>query len=343
MSGECLIMDNKIHIDVYCNKNNIILKLLKAISGDLAAYVFSYYDINEPPPPVKEIGSIVIFEETSIDDPFGKFSRIFKSYINTPFVIITSEKPHYTNAVKWMKNFAVDYIDAISDYSPEEFNKILSDAIIMDPMSLNDNDFAESDSFGFQPVSMDANVIWNELEDDTNYQMSILMASIIIKDDYLSKYSKEQIDDITDKMEYYISKRATNMGGYKLFWNNNSGAYLYYFGDRINLAALACISILNKIKIYCIERLGLEDNFDIKLALHDGNIIFSKKETRFISSDAINTVAHLKNLNIKNNTLDITENVYNYLNPRLKHLFYKDRTFEGRQIYTYYLDFYNIK
>jgi len=336
-------MDNKIHIDVYCNCNNKILKVIRKISRDLNAYVFSYYDIDESPPPVKEIGSIVIFEESSVDEPFIKFSRIYKSYISSPFVIITSEKPYYTNAVKWMKNYAVDYLDANLDYSPEEFNKILSEAIILDPMSFDESDFAETDAFSFQPVSMEADVVWNELEDDTDYQMSILMASIIIKDDFLSKYSKEQIDDIADKMEYYMTKRATNMGGYKLFWNNNNGAYLFYFGDRINLSALACISILNKIKIYCIERLGIEDSFDIKLTLHDGNIIFSKKETKFISSDAINTVAHLKNLNINNNTLDITENIYNYLNPRLKHLFNKDKTFEGRQIYTYYLDFYNIK
>lgn len=330
---------NKIQIDVYSNKNSNILKIINEIKNKLEKYSFSFYETDDPPPPIKEIGKIIIFEETSTDNPFEKLAKIYNSYKNAPLVIVTSEKPDYKNAVKWMKKFAIDYISSEKEYTPDEFENIINDTLII-KFNADEKEKDEPNPFSSDPVSLEVTIDWDSLKEDQSYQMSILMASVRIRDDQLCKYSKEQIDDISLKIEKYITKRAMNMGGYKLFCHHNDGLFLFHFGDRVNLATLSAISILNKINIYCIERLFLNENFDIKLTLHDGDIIFSKKEAKFISSDAINAVFHLKNIDDSFNTLYVTENIYTKLNPRLKTLFYPYITFEGREIFSYYLKFY---
>ena len=73
--------------------------------------------------------------------------------------------------------------------------------------------------------------------------------------------------------------------------------------------------------------------------MHDGKIQYTKNETEFITSDTINSVVHLQKVNNYTNTIDITENVYKFLNPRIKRFFYKDILFEGRSIYTYYYSY----
>lgn len=330
-------MSKKTFVDVYCIKTCVFCKTLKKMESQLKNYVFSYYDINDPPPPEKVIGSIIIIEETSDEEVFLKFSRIYNSYKIEPFVLITSEAPDFKNAVKWMKSYATDYIDANEKRTAKEIDKIFKELILIEQIDTVDDE--EEAVFHHPPVNLTVDGVFNELTDETNYQMSVLMATVNVNDEYLNIYTKEQIDSIVLKHENYITKRISNMGGYKLFWNYNSGAFLFYFGDRINLAVLAAISIINKINIYFIENYNMEKGFDIKLTLHDGEILFSRNETKFISSDAINTVAHMRNLHDYYNTLDITENIYQYLNPRLQYLFHKAQPFEGRQIYSYYLNF----
>lgn len=325
----------KIQIDVYTNKNNKILSTLKKIKNELKIFNFSFYDIKEPPPPIKELGDILIFEETSCENPFVTLEKIYESYVDPPLVIITSENPHYKNATTWMKKIAVDYINANENYTAEDIEKIVTEI-----WTIKDEKEETENPFNSKPISLDVEIDWNSLEEEMLYQMTIFLTSIIIKEKELNKFSKEQLEDIISKISLYITKRALNMGGYKLLSTYNENVFVFYFGDRINLATLSAMSILNKLKLYCIEKLGLEDPPDIKLLLHDGSLIFSKKETNFISSDALNTVFHLKNFNSSPNTLFITENIYVNLNPRIKTLFYSAGNFEGREIFSYYLKFY---
>jgi hypothetical protein len=333
--------DKEICVNVYAKNDSKIIKTIKSIEKDLKDYTFSFFNIEDPPPPQKVIGALIIIEEHGINEIFSKYKEIINSYKYEPFYIISSEKPDYRNAVKWMKNDARDYIDSNQKYTVNEFKKILDEAFSI----LNIEYFeekADDDPFSYPPVKIISNCKWDTVEGNMQYDMTVLMLSIILKEEN-NIYAKEDLERILKKIEDYASSIVTSFGGKKLFWNYDNGMFIFYFGDRVNSATLASILILNKLKIFIFETLSLYELFDIKIALHDGKINYYRKNAKFITSDTINSVVHLHN-NIKYlNSIDITENVYENLNPRVKMHFFEDSVFEGRSIYTYYYNYFSKK
>lgn len=331
--------NKRININVYSKPENKIIKNLFEIEPKLKDYNFSYFDISDPPPPQKVIGSLIIVEETSIHDIYTAFKRIQDSYQFEPLFIITSESPNFQNAVRWMKTGASNYIDANKKYNHEEIDKILNEALYYYGQDFFDEE-EDLEPFSHPSIEVANNCNWDILENNKYYQITVLMVSIEKLD--INKYSQETIDDILKKMEDLITNIIQNFNGKKLFWNYNNGMFIFHFGDKANCAVLASIYMLNKIKLYCLENLELQDILNLKITMHDGKILYSKNETEFITSDTINSAVHLQKINDFSNTIDITENVYKFLNPRVKRFFYKDILFEGRNIYTYYYAFYKV-
>jgi|GEM_PF-5252350 len=334
-------MDNEVFINVYTTPGSLIEQKIKAIESQLKNYNFSFFNISEPPPPQKVIGSLIIIDESAIPNIQNIFKNIIDSYKYEPSFIVTSEKPNYKNAVRWMKNDAKDYIDATKDYTKEEMEKILQEALFYFFDYSDYDEEVNKNPFSIPPVKISNYSNWDKLLNDQYYDMAVIMISIILKNSIFVNYSKEKLIIILKKIEDYISNLAKSMGGKKLFWNYNNGIFIFYFGDRINSAVLSAIHILNKIKIFCIESLNLQKTVDMKITIHDGKILYSSKETKFITSDAINSVVHLQNNHKDVDSIDITENIYKYLNPRVRRFYYEDAIFEGRRIYTYYLNYFN--
>ncbi len=330
-----------ISINVYSKPDSSIIKIIKHIKNELSDYSFSFFNIDDPLPPQKVTGALIIIEETSARDIFNRYRDIMESYKYAPFYIVSSEKPDYKKAVKWMKNDARDYIDSSHKYTPQEFSEILNDAFAV----INRNNMEEridDESFDFLPVKISSKYDWDKLENNRQYDMTVLMITIILKED-VSVYTKEDLDNVLKKIEDYTSVIISNLGGKKLFWNYYNGMFVFYFGDRINSAVLSAILILNKLKLFIFEALSLYEMFDIKITIHDGGIQYFKKNTKFITSDTINSAVHLQNHIDFLNSLDITENVYESLNSRIRKYFYEDILFEGRKTYTYYYNYFNKK
>jgi hypothetical protein len=174
---------------------------------------------------------------------------------------------------------------------------------------------------------------WNKLNNNENYDLSIVMTEIIIGSN--KRYSKSTIDKIYNMFKIEVNKISNIFGGKLWFWNNNFGVSVFHFGDMVSCSALAAISFYNNFFQMCIERIKLKEVLNFKIGINEGNGIFHSINTDQITSDVINRVTHLTKKYTKLNCLSITDNVYKKLNQRLKLTFHEAGKFQNKEVYQY--------
>jgi hypothetical protein len=335
------LRDKQVIVNVYTRQNSAIYTIFKEYESNLAGFEFSFFSLSDPPAPKKILGSMIIIDESSEKDSFKLSERILSSYVYKPSFVVTSEKPDVESAVRWMKHGAADYIDAKNQYTVGQIDKIMKDALLFDGLELFGEVSEDIDPFTHPPVHLHRQAGWRDLKNDVSYEMTTLMVSILVNKQQAGIYSKDQLVKILSGFEKRFETIVTNMGGARLFWNYDNGVFVFHFEDKINAAIVSAISILNRMKIMCLESMNLQEVFDVKCTLHDGAVLYNSVDTKFITSDTINSVVHLQRHTEHANSIDITENVYNFLNPRIKRHFYFDGSYEGRDVYTYYYDFFH--
>lgn len=330
---------NKHLISVYSKQDSKIKLFIKENVSYFKDFNFVFYDISKTLPPQKVIGSLIILEETSFEQIFLKFSEMLDSYKYKPFFVVCSEEPTIKSAVEWMKLGADNYIEVNEELTCDILVEVLNQSVYFEN-KISSKNISVRKPFDYPPISLNHKIDWVSLKEGKEYNMSLLSVSIFYKNKK-NKFLDEHLDNILMKINSSIEKTISVLGGRNLFWQLSTGIFLFHFDDRISCAVASAISVLNKILLYTIEHSAQlsGSGVGVKIVVHDGGIIYNLKDTRFITSDALNSVAHLQDSIDEINCIIITENVFEDLNPRLKRYFYRMNSYEGREIYNYYNKF----
>lgn len=279
---------------------------------------------------------IVFFEEESFITSLYFYKNIINSYVNKPISIIITNNTDVYNSVQWMREGASDYL----------IKNTLNTEILINSLR-GSIDYNKKSNIQFEdekitkknlknpPIIIPRSVNWKELVDNNNYNFAIVLFEINFNKESYIRYSKEFIENIYSVFINETNKTAQIFGGKLWYFSSNSGSLIFYFDDYINCAALTAINIYNNFFLICYESLKLTELLDLKIIVHSGDGVFNSKNTDQITSDLVNSASHLIRQFAKVNTLNITEDVYLNLNPRIIKNFNKINTFEKRNIYEY--------
>jgi hypothetical protein len=319
-------------IDIYYVKNSDFFSLInKFTKVDNEKYNFNLFDISQFDLDDLTSCDLMIFEEEkSYNKSIILFEKIFSKYENKPDYFIVSNNQDIPNVVKWMKNQAYDFLLA-QDLKKNNLIKTIDELLnckICEDKNITTKDYTDN------RVIVSKNYDWETLNENEYYDVSLIKINIIMSNDYLGRYSKTSYEKIYDAIRNEVALLAQKFGGKIWFWQNNSGIIIFQFGDYVNSSVLAGIYFTHYFFIMCFEKLKLDEILKFTVSIHKGNCIY-KKNTDQITSDLINSITHLDSMFTEEDTMAITEDVYQDISLRLlPHFKYIDN-FEGRKIYQY--------
>lgn len=279
---------------------------------------------------------IIFFEEESFITSLYFYNKIINCYNSKPITIIISNNTDVYNSVQWMRGGASDYLIK-NDLNVEILINSLRGSIDYNKKSnlQFEDDKITKKNLKNLPVIIPRSVNWKELVDNSNYNFAIVLFDINFNKESYTRYSKEFIDNIYSSFINEANKISSIFGGKLWYFGNNCGSLIFYFEDYINCAVLTSINIYNNFFLICHETLKLTELPDLKIIVHSGDGVFNSKNTDQITSDLVNSASHLIRQFAKVNTLNITEDVYSSLNPRIIKNFNRIDVYEKRNIYEY--------
>ena len=322
-------MSKPITVDFYYLEDSTLLEYFKSLGiNDIK---FNYIKQNDFDGKPKSGSNVIFFEEDSYVTSLELFQSILSAYKIKSAAIIFSSNKDIFNVIQWMRKGASDYL---------LINKLKKDIIensiksSLDYINYDKGAPKKSiDTSKFPLIKIPDQIDWHSLDDNSNYDLAIVMFEVIIKNQ--DRYSKSFIEGIYKEIKAETGRIASIYGGKLWFWSNNFGAAVFYFENYIDCSVLSAINFYNNFFLFCIEKLSLKEVLDFKIVINEGNCIFNNTNTDHITSDVINTLTHITKKFTKNNCLNITENVFKKLNPRLKTNFLVIEKFQKNKIYQY--------
>ncbi len=330
-------MNKVIELDVYHLKKSNIKTAIRKMFGTKNNIVVNFIDQSSFEATKNRRQEVILFEEDSFLNSIDQYEKIIKCYKKKPASIILSTNSDIYNVVRWMRKGASDYLLKESFNKTILVNSILSSVAFMNMGSTNTVNLKEKK---YEPLQIPKNVNWDKLSNNKNYDLALIMFELVISEKYKSRYTKSTIEMICNQIKKEVDNIVRFFGGKLWYWINNFGVFVFHFGNRVDCAALAAITVYNNFFKICIEKLKLKEVIDFKIGINSGYGIFHNSNTETITSDLINSLSHLTKKHTKIFCLNITDNAYKDLNARLKkHFRYTDK-FDGKKIYKYeYFDY----
>lgn len=280
---------------------------------------------------------VILFEEDSFLNSIDLYEKIIKCYKKKPASIILSTNNDIYNVVRWMRKGASDYLVKESFNKTILVNSMLSSIAFMNMDSINTVSLKETK---YEPLQIPKNVNWEKLTNNKNYDLALIMFELVLSEKYKSRYTKSTIEMICNQIKKEVDNIVRFFGGKLWYWINNFGVFVFHFGNRVDCATLAAITIYNNFFMICIEKLKLKEVIDFKIAINSGYGIFHNSNTESITSDLINSLSHLTKKYTKTFSFNITDNTYKDLSTRLKNHFCFAEKYDSKKIYRYkYFDY----
>lgn len=325
------------NIDVYCLNNSNLPDFLKQLVNKDDKIKFKFIKQSSINKSGKvSMPDIILFEEENYLTSIEIFKKIIFTYKKKPASIILSNNKEVFNIVQWIRKGATDYL-VKGDFKKENFINAINGSLeyISDKkIKLKDKKKLNKDK-NYKPIIIPKNNDWSVLKNNKSYELSLVMFEIILPKNSIGQYSKPVIDKIYLKLRNEINLIAQMFGGKLWYWNNNSGVILFYFGDKINCSVLAAIYFYTHFFQICLENIELNNIPHFKIGINEGKTVFHYINTGEITSDIINSLSHLTKKYTETDNLNISDNVFNKLNSRMKNYFIKVNNSNKSKLYQY--------
>lgn len=322
------------NIDVYYLNNSNIQKFFKKIISSDDNINIKFINQSEINKQKTFKNNIVIFEEENYLTSIELFQNIISKYGKETISIILSKNNEVFNVVQWMRKGATDYL-VKGEFNKENLINTINGSLEYISKK-NVVDLKEKrKNISFKPIVVPKNTDWNNLKNNESYELSLVMIEIVLLEKNIGQYTKAIIDKIYFNIRNEINKIAKMFGGKLWYWNNNNGVIAFYFEDKVNCSMLAAIYFYTHFFQICMEVLKLNNIPNFKIGINEGKTVFNYLNTGEITSNIINSLSHLTKKHTENDCLNITENVYKKINPRLHKYFIKINNNKTDKLYQY--------
>ena len=174
---------------------------------------------------------------------------------------------------------------------------------------------------------------WKNVVSGKEYTFFMLFIELDGKEEMEKRYERENLDAALTSFRKYVEVSFAPYGGLIFIWFRFGGLLLFPFGSRKSASLLGGFRFVIYKHLYDIEGSRFPHFLSIRMALHIGNTLYSRTNTGHIVSDSLNTVFHLGQQYTKPGIFTLTEDVYEFIDSRLKPYFLEVGSFERRRIY----------
>ena len=322
------------NIDVYYLKISNLQSFFKKIIGKDSKININFIKQSEINKQKSFKKNIIIFEEENYLTSIELFQKIISKYKNNPVSIILSNNKEIFNVVQWMRKGATDYL-VKGEFNKENFINTINGSLEYISNKKVVVAKEKNKNITFKPINIPKRTNWSILKNNESYELSIVMIEVILREKNTGQYSKSIIDKIYFDIRNEINKISQLFGGKLWYWNNNYGVIAFYFDDKVNCSILAAIYFYTHFFQICLEVLKLTNIPHFKIGINEGKTVFNYVNTGEITSSIINSLYHLTKKYTDKDCLNISENVYKKLNPRLKNYFIKINNNKNDILYQY--------
>ena len=183
-------------------------------------------------------------------------------------------------------------------------------------------------------------VTWDKIKEGEEYTFSVMFVELDRKSEMERTWGKRNLDMAVSKFYSFIKNSVAVYNGRLWLWSGFSGIILFPFNGKGILSALCGFRLKLFKYIFDVEESLFPDFVSFRLALHLGNMIYTKVKKGHVISDCINSVVHLGKRFAKPDSFCITEDVYKFMHEELSEYFKFSGNFEGREIYEMRLPYF---
>ena len=175
---------------------------------------------------------------------------------------------------------------------------------------------------------------WAGIKSGREYPFFMFMAEISIPQEWKKKSGTDHLNFLKKTFQDVTGRVTEPYEGRIWIWNDYGGLVLFPYEGPSGNPVISGIKLLMNRVLVSVEDFKLHSPISLRIAMHLGTTTWKARgKTGTIISDSINSIFHLGTKYTPLNDFDITEDVYNCLEPRVKELFTGAGSFEGRNIF----------
>ena len=175
---------------------------------------------------------------------------------------------------------------------------------------------------------------WEGIKSGREYTFFMLFTEMSLPADWKTKSGSVHLNQLKQTFQSVAEKYSSECGGRLWIWNEYGGLILFPYTGRSCSPVIPGIKLMLNRALISIEDFNLHIPISLRVSMHLGNTTWKARgKTGTIISDSINSIFHLGTKYTPLNDMDITEDLYKALPPKLQSLFTEDGTFEERKIY----------
>ncbi|MBI9107723.1 MAG: hypothetical protein JEZ04_13325 [Spirochaetales bacterium] len=175
---------------------------------------------------------------------------------------------------------------------------------------------------------------WRGVKSGMDYSFLMLFTEISFPAEWKKKSGQAHLDKLKYIFHMVVEREIEKYDGKVWIWNEYGGLILFPFNGESAAAVISAVKLLLNRVLISIEDFQLHSSINMRAAMHLGTTTYKTRgKTGTIISDSINSIFHLGTQFTPLDNLDITEEVYHHLTPRIKNLFRKTGFFEDRNIF----------
>jgi len=285
---------------------------------------------------------IVILEELdSFIETEEIYDMVLQRMSDDAIKIIMTANHNFYNVVQWMRKGATDVLLTSTLTEKVLLNSIIFSQVYTHSKSQNADIGHEDNSeekihkqYADGRVILPKDYNWQSVPAQDDFNMTVLMITFSF-DKRSSIYTALNNSQLYETAKNEVAKLTKYFGGLLWFWNRNTGALAFHFGDHVNTAITASIHFVDQVVLTYIERLKMKDIPNFMISVHTGTDMFTMTGTEDLHSNIVNFASHLLTKYTPENSICISDDVYNKLSVRLKSFFAEYGSFEGHNIYKY--------
>ncbi len=230
-------------------------------------------------------------------------------------------------------NGAVDYVSRLSlgaGITPKRLSRVLQYLQASRYETLKSIEEKPRDTIqkDYRPSGND----WKEIKSGKEYTFYLMFIELDDSEEMEKKYGRKNLTVALSSFKKYVEESVNSFNGRVWIWSRFGGLILFPFNED-EFAPLECGFRLILFKpLYDIEESLFPHFLSFRMAIHIGNIIYSKINTGNIISDSLNTIFHLGQQFAEPGNFYVTEDVLQFAHSAFMDFFLDSGFYEDRKI-----------
>jgi len=170
---------------------------------------------------------------------------------------------------------------------------------------------------------------WGRLVEGDERQMAIMRLDIAGNTALVKENSKTLVDKTYGNLRDIVETAVVSRLGRLWTWEGDGALAVFMLGEYSRSAIFTGMEIINKMFMFNKVNNPLNSSFNLRIAVHSGNLVYSESETQYLKSDTIKKAIFLESKAASPNSLVISESLAMSQDQSLLNIFSDTKTVPG--------------